>query len=173
MLVVGEEPGQVAEPGLRAGGEGAAAVAIGAHRRAGGEHGVAKLVDLGLLERLEPPGRVGVLVDLVGVRHRHAGGREPLVGPDGREQALGGLSPRSLSTGDLRAPDLSAWPAICFIETRPMFLAWQASRARLSGSILVEPGGELEHDHVDEAALRRVLDLLGGVGRRGSRSRRT
>ena len=72
VLVVGEEPGQVAELGLGAGGHGAAAVAVGAEGRAGGEAGVAELADLGLLQRLEPPGGVGVLADLVGVAHRDA-----------------------------------------------------------------------------------------------------
>ena len=74
VLVVGQEPGQVAELGLGAGGDRAAAVAVGAERRAVGEHGVAKLVDLGRLERLEPAGGVGVLADLVGVAHRDADG---------------------------------------------------------------------------------------------------
>ena len=49
MLVVGEEPRQVAQPGLGAGGVAAPAVAIGAHHRAGGQNRVAQLMDLGLL----------------------------------------------------------------------------------------------------------------------------
>ena len=67
VLVVGQEPGQVAELGLGAGGDGAAAVAVGAERRAVGERGVAELLDLGGLQRLEAAGGVGVLADLVGV----------------------------------------------------------------------------------------------------------
>ena len=130
VLVVSQEPGQVAEAGARAGGEAAPAVAIGAHHRSGGQHGVAKLIDLGLLERLEPPGRVGVLVDLVGVGHRHAGCRDALVGPDGGEQTLVWVEPAFLEHGDLSCTCLSTCPAICFIETSPMFLAWQASSAR-------------------------------------------
>src|SRR3954453_13308958 len=46
VLEVGEEAGQVAELGRRAGGERAAAVAIGAEGRALGEEGVAELLDL-------------------------------------------------------------------------------------------------------------------------------
>jgi hypothetical protein len=85
MLVVGQEPGQVSEARLGAGGPASTAVAVGAHHRAGGQHGVTKLVDVGFLERLESPGRVGVLVDLVGVHHGHTGGRDPRIGPDGGE----------------------------------------------------------------------------------------
>ena len=66
VLVVGEEPGQVAQLGLGAGGDRAAAVAVGAEGRAEGQGGVAELVDLGRLQRLEAAGGVGVLADLVG-----------------------------------------------------------------------------------------------------------
>ena len=72
VLVVGEEPGQVAELGLGAGGGGAAAVAVGAEGRAEGEGGVAELVDLGRLERLVAAGGVGVLAELVGRLDRDA-----------------------------------------------------------------------------------------------------
>lgn len=41
VLVIGQEPGQIAKAGARAGGEAAPAVAIGAHHRPGGQHGVA------------------------------------------------------------------------------------------------------------------------------------
>src|SRR4051812_32681229 len=44
VFVVSVEPGEVAETGLGAAGEGASAVAAGAHGRVGGEDGVAKLV---------------------------------------------------------------------------------------------------------------------------------
>ncbi len=75
VLVVGQEPGQVAQLGLGAGGDRAAAVAVGAERRAVGERRVAELVDLGRLQRLEPPGGVGVLADLVGVLASRRSGR--------------------------------------------------------------------------------------------------
>ena len=45
VLVVGEEPGQVAQLGIGAGGDRAAAVAIGAQGRAEGKRRVAKLVE--------------------------------------------------------------------------------------------------------------------------------
>ena len=109
--MVGVEAGQVAEPGLGAGGQAAAAVAVGAHRRPGGQQGVAKLVELGLLERLEPAGGVGVLVGLVGVPHGHAGGGEALVGPDRVQQALAGVRFLSLSDGTRCRVIFSAWPA--------------------------------------------------------------
>ena len=66
VLVVGEEPGQVAQLGPGAGGERASAVAVGAERRAVGQRGVAELVDLGRLQRLVAAGGVGVLAELVG-----------------------------------------------------------------------------------------------------------
>ena len=48
VLVIGQEPRQVAQLGPGAGGDRASAVAIGAERRAVGERRVAKLVDVGL-----------------------------------------------------------------------------------------------------------------------------
>src|SRR5438552_3525196 len=60
VLVIGQETEEVAELGPRAGGERAAAVAVGAERRALGEHSVAELEDLRRLQRLETAGRVGV-----------------------------------------------------------------------------------------------------------------
>ena len=47
MLVIREEPGQVAQLGLGAGSDRAAAVAIGTQCRAERQSRVAKLVDLG------------------------------------------------------------------------------------------------------------------------------
>ena len=59
--MVRQEPGDVAELGLRSRGSHATAVAIGAHRRPRGEEGVAKLMNVRRLERLESAGGVGVL----------------------------------------------------------------------------------------------------------------
>src|SRR5262245_10732055 len=61
VLVIGEEPREIAQLGLRPGGDGAAAVAIGAEGRAEGQGGVAEAADVGLFQGLEPIGRVGVL----------------------------------------------------------------------------------------------------------------
>ena len=47
VLVVGQEPGQVAKLGPGTGGEGAAAVAVGTEGRAEGEGRVLELLDLG------------------------------------------------------------------------------------------------------------------------------
>ena len=88
LLVVGQEPGQVAQLGGRAGGDRATAVAVGTHGRPVGEEEVAKLVDVRLFERFVSAGGVGVFAHVVGVFHRHAGRADPLVGPDRVQQAL-------------------------------------------------------------------------------------
>ena len=89
LLVVGQEPRQVAQLGIGAGGDRAAAVAVGAEGRAEGEEGVAQLVDLGRLQRLERAGprrrfRATWSVFFIDTHDR----ADPLVGPDRVQQAL-------------------------------------------------------------------------------------
>src|SRR5262245_49123603 len=68
LLVIGQVARQIPECGTRSGGSGAAAVAIGAEGRAGGQAGIAKLLDLGAFHRLLKTRRgLRVLADLVGV----------------------------------------------------------------------------------------------------------
>ena len=55
-------------------------------------------------------------------------------------------------------------PATCFIEMRPMPALWQASRAAIQRGVLVEPGGPLDHDRVDEPPLGRRLQVFGALG---------
>ena len=50
------------------------------------------------------------------------------------------------------------------MDTRPMPALWQASSARLMGASFMQPGVVAHHDHVDEAACRRVLKNLGLAG---------
>jgi hypothetical protein len=64
MLMISQEARQIAQLGLRTRGERATTVAIGAERRAMGQRGVAKLSDVGLLERLKSPSGVGILPDV-------------------------------------------------------------------------------------------------------------
>src|SRR6478752_250731 len=52
LLVIGQIARQIAQGGTRSGGSGTAAIAIGAEGRAGGQAGVAKLLDLGTLHGL-------------------------------------------------------------------------------------------------------------------------
>ena len=161
MLVVGQEAGQVAQPRLGAGGLAATAVAVGAHHRSGGQHGVAQL------RRSRPASAAvnrraasvfwltwSVFVMVTQVAEM------PRVGPDRVQQPLVRVQPALQQRRNVARLTL-VWPAICFMETSPMFALWQASRARLSGIILRQPRAEREHDHVDEAALGGGLDLLG------------
>ena len=71
--MIGQEPGQVAQLGPGACRLGTSAVAIGAERGADAQHRIAKLMQVGRLDRLEPPGRIGIDPEVVGVVHRHAG----------------------------------------------------------------------------------------------------
>ena len=69
------------------------------------------------------------------------------------------LSPRSRSAGTLSLTFV--WPAICFIETRPMPFLWAASRARLIGSSLASQGLNASMITSMKPAFGGRLDLLG------------
>ncbi len=131
VLVVGEEPGQVAELGRRCRRRSEqrpsqSAQSVGPWASAASR----SCADVGRLERLEAAGGVGVLADLVGVAHRHADCADPLVGPDRVQQALEGREAcvrrasgtRRCTSSRMLPLGLSPknWPAICFIEIRPI-----------------------------------------------------
>ena len=77
MLVVGQESGQIAQARVGPRGASAPAVAGRAHDRTGIQEGGTQLVDFGLIHGFKAPGGIGVLVDLVGVRHGHTAGGDP------------------------------------------------------------------------------------------------
>ena len=63
---------------------------------------------------------------------------------------LRGCSPLGLSPKN--------WPAICFIEIRPIPLLPAGVERLVQRRVLVEPGAVLEHDRVDDPAFGRRLD---------------
>ena len=166
MLVVGEVAGQVAQGGTGTGGQGAPAVAEGAHRRPGGEEELVDLAELGRLERLEGPGGGGVLVDLLDRLHRDAAGGDPLVGPDRVQEHLVGGEPLVLE-----ARDLGGHVVEHRLGAGELLHRDQADALGVGGvEGLVERvvlGGEgvvLDHDHVDHVGLGRGGDHLGELG---------
>ena len=88
LLVIGQESGQVAQLGGRAGGDRASAVAIGTHRRPLARKRSRSWWMSACLERLVSAGGVGVFAHVVGVLHRNAGRADPLIGPDRVQQSL-------------------------------------------------------------------------------------
>ena len=150
VLVVGQEPGQVAELGLGAGGDRAAAVAVGAERRAVGER------------RRRGAGRISAAFSGSKRRAASAFSRIWSVFRIETHDALirssvqiacsrpwNGVSFRSASIGTRRTTSsrmfplgLSPrnWPAICFIEIRPIPFFRQASSALFSGESLSSQG---------------------------------
>jgi hypothetical protein len=82
MLMVGQQPGQIAQPSVGSRGAFAPTVAGGAHHRAGLQESSVQLLDFGRFHRFKVQGGLGVLVNLIGVEHGHAGGADPLIGPE-------------------------------------------------------------------------------------------
>ena len=170
--MIGQEPGQVAKLGPGARRLGTPAVAVGTERRAMSQHRIAKLAQVGRLDRLEPSGRVGVDPKVIGVVHRHAGRADPLVGPDRVQQPLEG---RQLSFGKHRHL------ASHLVENTPLaFAALEMTGDLLHGDqpdpllpagveclvqrcVLVQPGRVLDHDRVNDAPLSGRLENLGPI----------
>jgi hypothetical protein len=124
-----------------------------------GQGGVAELPDVRLLEGLEAAGGVGVLADLVGVAHRDAAAADPLVGPDRVQEALEGGQLLLGEHGDPadhvfedvplgRVAELLAGDLLHRDEADPLLPA--GVERLVQRGILVEPGGVLEHDRVDD-----------------------
>ena len=88
VLVVSQVASQVAQSGLGPARDTTSTVAIRAEGGSSGERRGAELLQLGDLERREPPGGVQVLANLIGIVHRGADRGDPFVGPDRLEQAL-------------------------------------------------------------------------------------
>ena len=162
VIVVGVEAGEVAELGLGAAGQGAAAVAVGAHRRAGGQRARraarrSRPVFSGSKRRAASA--FSLVWSVFRIVTQELENRSSVQIACSRPWA--GVSFRSLSEGTRCWVIFIAWPPICFIETRPMFALWQASSALLSGASLPSHGLNLSMITSMKPPVGGVLQLLG------------
>ena len=107
------------------------------------------------------PGGIGVLVDLIGVRHGHTGGGDPLIGPDRLQDPLIRVQPPLLERRGLEPHPLRQVAGHQLHGHQADVLLVTGVDGPIESRILLQPRIHGDHDHVHQAPLGGDLELLG------------